>query len=301
MGGGRSAPPPKQNASTSSHMLRCKFSREGWSCDNQGCKYCAKCILHENQVFKAGKAKKSREAKKQRSKETGNAQKQNSRKAKKQEKQKSREAGKAGKAEKQRNRKNRKAKKQKSREAERQEKQKSKKAEKARSRRSRKAKKQRSRKSRKRRKAEKQEKQEKQRSRNPKIIPKPDQKKNPKIISPPSSIIHFWSISDPFLIQFLSKSLKQMHLRGKTCSWRRFQTLSTFILAFSSMDSNSVLATLANRVDAARRASCSVLSGLERVKYGCVDLLLITNVWWWQLFFWILKPITWLAGWVSCL
>ena len=160
-------------------MLRCKFSREGWSCDTQGCKYCAKCILHENQVFKAGKAKKkkSREAKKQRSKETGNAQKQNSRKAKKQEKQKSREAGKAGK---QRNRKNRKAKKQKSREAEKQEKQKSKKAKKQKRREAGEAEKQKS------RKAEKQEKQEKQRSRNPKIIPKPDQKKNPKIISPPN-------------------------------------------------------------------------------------------------------------------
>ena len=103
----------------------------------------------------------------------------------KQAKQKEKQRSK--KAEKQRNRKRTKAKQQKGKEAG-------------------KAEKQRSRKSRKSRKAEKQEKQEKQRSRNPKIIPKPDPKKNPKIISPPFNWDHLmmshwvWCLT-PFLGQ----------------------------------------------------------------------------------------------------
>ena len=104
------------------------------------------------------------------------AEKQRNRKRTKAKQQKGKEAGKA---EKQRSRK--------SREAKKQEKQKSKKAEKQRSRRSRKAKKQKRREAgeAEKQKSRKGEKQEKQRSRNPKIIPKPDQKRIPKIISPP--------------------------------------------------------------------------------------------------------------------
>lgn len=101
-------------------------------------------------------------------------------------------------------------------------------------------------------------------------------------------INHQSSISGPFLIHFSSNSYPSLWSKciceEKPVAGDAFR-LSAHSSWPSSMDSNSVLATLANRVDAARRASCSVLSGLERVKYGCVDLLLITNVWWWQLFF----------------